>query len=228
MKSRTRRSSPAATGGSSSALVRQQLLDVAMRIHQEPAQYLAHALSYLRLCGQDTRAHPARTGIMRSQAITWTQAALDSLRATIHTLRHALEAERPIILSRGASPPAPDGDGALPSALETGLRAVVCEAVTNAIKHADARRITIGLRIRRGELWLDVEDNGRGFDTPRAGKAGRRGGAGLGLMEAQVSALGGTLRIHRLSRGGTRVGAVIPLPLEAGPRAPLRGKRAAG
>jgi two-component system, NarL family, sensor histidine kinase UhpB len=84
---------------------------------------------------------------------------------------------------------------------------ILQEAVTNALKHADARKIEIGIRDDEGTLEVEVMDDGRGLpqDWQRPGHFGVRG------MRERVRALGGALDIENRAEGGTRVRARLPL-----------------
>lgn len=78
------------------------------------------------------------------------------------------------------------------------------EAVTNAVKHAAPRTITVVLE--RDEEWhLRVCDDGRGF----AYAEGKRG-FGLQSMRETSRALGGRLRLSSMPGKGTTVEAVLP------------------
>ncbi len=80
-------------------------------------------------------------------------------------------------------------DAPLRAAMQT-LRALVREAVSNAIRHAGASKLTVVLSLDGEALTLVVSDDGRGFD-PDADRAGH----GLDNMAARVEALGGTFSI---------------------------------
>ncbi|MEN5117767.1 ATP-binding protein [Luteimonas sp. TWI662] len=83
------------------------------------------------------------------------------------------------------------------------MKRLLEEALTNVIKHADARNVDVTLHIPMpGALELRIEDDGVGFDAPHV----RQHGAGLGMhsMQARAGALGGELQIQ--SRAGhTRI-----------------------
>ena len=87
--------------------------------------------------------------------------------------------------------------------IEAAAYFVVCEAVTNAVKHASPSRVRIEANVVAGALRLLVADDG-------VGGASLLGGTGLrGLMD-RVEAQDGTLRLHSPAGGGTRVEAEIP------------------
>jgi signal transduction histidine kinase len=106
----------------------------------------------------------------------------------------------------GAPSPLPE----LPAAVEVAAYRIAVEAVTNAVRHADAR--TCRVRIAAGRmLEIEVADDGRGDP------AGFVPGTGLESMSARAEELGGELRVEPQAGGGTRVLARLPL---AGPAAP--------
>ena len=56
------------------------------------------------------------------------------------------------------------GDRRLPAPIERSLSRVIQEAVTNIVKHAAARRVSIIVETTQGEVTLIVEDDGIGFE----------------------------------------------------------------
>jgi signal transduction histidine kinase len=101
----------------------------------------------------------------------------------------------------------------LPPLLETTLYRVVQEALTNVLKHAEARRVSLILQRSRDQVLLVVEDDGRGFDMEarlQTAAAKRRLGL-LGLKE-RLALVVGTLTIDSTPQSGTTVFARIPLP----------------
>jgi signal transduction histidine kinase len=88
---------------------------------------------------------------------------------------------------------------------------VVCEALTNVVKHAGARHVDVGLARVDGHLTIDVRDDGRGL---RAGPAGR--GMGLLGVRDRVEALGGRVHLDDDPDGGARLHAELPVASGAG------------
>jgi two-component system sensor histidine kinase UhpB len=101
------------------------------------------------------------------------------------------------------------GGGRLPPQVELALYRIAQEALTNAVKHADARDIEVGLLREPGAISLTVADDGRGFDPERL-PAGDRG-VGLFGMRERAELTGGTLSITSAPGCGTRIAARIPL-----------------
>ncbi len=79
------------------------------------------------------------------------------------------------------------------------------EALSNVVRHANARRARVELMAANGRAVLTVEDDGDGFDarTPGAGN-------GLQNMRQRAAGLGGELRISSQPGKGTRLRITIP------------------
>jgi len=92
--------------------------------------------------------------------------------------------------------------------LATHLYRIAQEAVTNAVKHSQARRISIHLDLHAGRLELRIEDDGRGLSAPQPGAGG---GMGLHIMDYRARAIGGTFRIGASRLGGTLVSCCAPV-----------------
>ena len=88
--------------------------------------------------------------------------------------------------------------GEAPAAVASCLVAVVREAVSNVLRHADARHVSVEL-VEHPGLWrLTVSDDG----TAEAAGCGDGSGMGLTSMEERVRALGGAFRAGPGARGG--------------------------
>jgi PAS domain S-box-containing protein len=87
------------------------------------------------------------------------------------------------------------------SAVGTHLYRIAQEAVANAIKHGQARHISIVLRRFHDTITLSVRDDGIGFpDVLPAIK-----GIGLQTMRYRAALIGATLSVLKMPAGGTRV-----------------------
>jgi len=106
----------------------------------------------------------------------------------------------------------------LSPALEHAILRVTQEALANAVRHADADRITVRLRAGEDLVVLEVTDNGSGFDV--AARQETAVGLGLGAMRDRVTEHGGRLSIDSAPGTGTQVRACFPLA----PLAPLAAR----
>jgi signal transduction histidine kinase len=91
----------------------------------------------------------------------------------------------------------------LPPPIEAAAYFVACEALANAVKHANASSITMSAVQRNGSLTVEVADDGEGgADIAR--------GTGLRGLADRVEAHGGRLRIESPPGGGTCVIGELP------------------
>lgn len=88
---------------------------------------------------------------------------------------------------------------------------LVQEALSNAVRHGRATRIRIGLETARGELRVEVADNGRGFGS------GILAGNGLRTIRHRVEELGALLETR--SAPGEGATLIVWVPMRASVRA---------
>jgi signal transduction histidine kinase len=101
-----------------------------------------------------------------------------------------------------------DGDfDTLPDAYRTCVYRVVQEALTNCVRHAHARAITVTVAGRGGWLDVSVADDGVGIARER-----RRGGFGLRGIEERAKELHGLMKIASEPGRGTTITVHVPLP----------------
>jgi signal transduction histidine kinase len=95
----------------------------------------------------------------------------------------------------------------LPNGWDEHLLRIGQEAVTNAIRHAQAHKLVMRLRFLPSSVRLEVDDDGRGFDQHAASD-----GLGLAGMKARVASMSGQLSIERAPVTGTRIVVTLPFP----------------
>jgi signal transduction histidine kinase len=101
-----------------------------------------------------------------------------------------------------------DGDfDTLPDKHRTCVYRIVQEAMTNCVRHAQAKAIHIGVMTEGDRLRVSISDDGVGLDP-----AHRRKGLGLRGIDERVKELRGTMRISREPGGGTSLVVHLPLP----------------
>lgn len=115
------------------------------------------------------------------------------------------------IVSDLALADATSGRQELDAELETTVYRIVQEALTNVAKHARAGSVRVSVARQDGELVIQVQDNGVGFDA-----AAPTSGFGLAGMRERVYLAGGTVEI-RPAHPGTLVSVRLPVrrPLAA-------------
>jgi signal transduction histidine kinase len=98
------------------------------------------------------------------------------------------------------------GEGRLPLEIETTLYRITQEALTNVVKHARAKHVSIVLTRRDGLVSAVIEDDGRGI-----GSEGSREGLGLVGMRERVALVGGRLNIESSPGAGTTISIEVPI-----------------
>ncbi len=93
--------------------------------------------------------------------------------------------------------------GRFPAPVEATAYFVVCEALVNVAKHADATEASVSAQRVDGRLRIEIADDGKGGATTARG-------SGLQGLVDRVAALGGTLRLESPPGAGTVVVAEIP------------------
>ncbi len=95
----------------------------------------------------------------------------------------------------------------LPRTAEATLFRAAQEAVRNAAEHGRPERISVAAGRRGSFAFVEVADDGRGFDTAAPGPEGH---FGLRLLDDLVDEAGGALRIESAPGRGTRVAVEVP------------------
>jgi PAS domain S-box-containing protein len=112
---------------------------------------------------------------------------LASTTEALHTISCSLECEGPIAIPNGRA--------------ATHLYRIAQEAVTNALRHAEATRIVIGVRQTQATTTVTVADNGVGIHSRVSGDTG----IGLRIMRHRAMSIGAVLSVGPGSAGGTVV-----------------------
>ena len=100
------------------------------------------------------------------------------------------------------------GDLRVDEVVEHEIYRVVQEAVTNALRHAQAAEVVVRLTAESDATVVEVSDDGSGFDPNTEGIRSRR--LGLTSMEERATAVGGTIEIESRSGAGTTVRLRVP------------------
>jgi signal transduction histidine kinase len=169
---------------------------------------------------------PLRSAPVDPGALAALQAADETIRRSIRTLRTllmdfypaslearglaaALEELAQLSRERGLATEVQVTPGLeLPAPVEALLYRIAQEAVRNATTHAQARNVAIAVGADSDSCWVEVKDDGEGFDTgapPSAGHFGLRAARDL------VSDAGGTLSIRSNPGSGSVVRAELPV-----------------
>jgi signal transduction histidine kinase/uncharacterized protein YhfF len=193
---------------------------IGRNLHDGVQQRLVALAHLIAMAERRLAEGPGAAGPLLDQAREQAALAGDELRELVrglhpaglaeHGLAHALAAlatRSPVPLHIDALPAR-----RLPAPIETTVFYLVSEAVTNALKHAEASEVRVEVRLLGQRLLAAVRDDG-------CGGASASAGSGLAGLVDRVTAVGGTLRVDSPPGAGTRLEASIAL-------APWRSQRA--
>ncbi len=100
----------------------------------------------------------------------------------------------------------------LPPDTEIACFRVVQESVTNALRHADARRLQVRIARSGRRLALSIRDDGHGFDPATLDEAAARGHLGVLGMRERIRARGGRFTLTSTPGGGTAIEVELEAP----------------
>jgi signal transduction histidine kinase len=97
--------------------------------------------------------------------------------------------------------------------IETAVYRIVQEALTNVARHARTSQATVRLWVDDSQLYVQVEDEGVGFDTEATLETMLTSGSSFGLegIRERVLLLEGQLTVEAMPGQGTRLTAELPL-----------------
>jgi len=196
---------------------------IAREIHDGVGHSLTSVILQLELCQRLLRRDPDAAEALVVEQKGLLRHAMDEARELVFHLRpleleasgfaacvrrHVQQLSRRAGLSVELSLP----EAALPlsPAAELALARVIQEALTNAARHAAARKITVDVRTDRQQVVCLIEDDGQGFDPTAAPATNARGGFGLKGMRERTATLNGQLEIDSAPGRGTRIRVALP------------------
>ncbi len=187
---------------------------LAREMHDSLAQGLVGVILKLEAAEEAVAADPA-------QALPVVRTVREMARGVLDEARRSLQALRPRLLDHADLAAALERLGGevgsqtraavrvsvrgrprpLGRDVEENLLRLAQEALQNAVRHAQARRIQVELAFDGRGARLQVEDDGRGFDLARRSP----GGLGLDIMRERAERVGGLLEVETAPGRGTRV-----------------------
>jgi PAS domain S-box-containing protein len=180
-------------------------------LHDGAQQRLVELALDLRMARSRLDDDPAQAGELLD-------AALEDLAAATGELRELARGIHPAALSEGGLRPALESlvsrcrlptrlvatpDERLPAAVEATAYFTVAEALTNAVRHSEARGVEVEVALAGELLTIEVRDDGRG------GADGARGSGLRGLAD-RIAALDGRLEVESPAGSGTVLRAELP------------------
>jgi signal transduction histidine kinase len=195
---------------------------LALELHDAVSQKLFAVVLTAEAAETLLHREPAAAGAELAKVKVLAQEALDELRDLIFELRPpSLERDglpgalrKHVELTRRQQRIAIDlevsEDVEVEPARGAEILRIAQEALTNAVRHAHATRLRVGLaRQPDGRMRLEVVDDGVGFDPYRDDVRSRR--LGLTSMEERARRVGGVLRLCSAPGEGTRVELEAPI-----------------
>jgi two-component system, NarL family, sensor histidine kinase DevS len=187
---------------------------LARELHDETGQALASILLGLKTLERDVGEEPltvirelvdAALGNVRRLTVELRPPALDDfgLAAALERLASVIGDHSSFTVDVNVALPA----GLLPADHETAIYRIVQEALTNVVKHASAKHVSIVVASSEKAVRAVVEDDGVGF----APRSVREHALGLVGMRERAQLLGGRLEVESSPGAGTTVVAEIPL-----------------
>jgi signal transduction histidine kinase len=189
-------------------------------VHDGAQQRLVHAVIALKMARNTVEVDSAASGYVE-EALTNVERASSELRDIVHGilprslthggLRIGLESlvggvTLPVDV-RVTTPPR------LPAAVETTAYFIVAESLTNAVKHSQARTVSVSVDLDGDTLVIEIRDDGVG------GADATRGTGLTGLLD-RVDAANGSLTIISAPGEGTAVHAELPVDIRGDQLAP--------
>jgi two-component system, NarL family, sensor kinase len=193
---------------------------VARELHDGVAQVAAAALRRIELASTSLDPQDAARAVeLQRMAVSELRRVIAGMRPTILDdlgLEPALQQIAAALTEYGFEVQVSvDLPTRLPPHLEAGLFRLAQESLNNARAHAgQGCRIDVELRLLadRGELNLQICDDGCGFDPERNSRPDGREHVGLAFMAERVATLGGTFRLESAPGRGTTISVTVPYP----------------
>ena len=180
-------------------------------LHDGAQQRLVHTIVNLKLARRALAEDTQRAESLLSEALESAEQGNAALRELSHGIlpsvltRGGVRAGVEALVSRLSLPVEVEVTRTrLPRDIEASAYFIVAEALTNAVKHAQATTAEVTAAVADGVLRLEIRDDGVGGADPN--------GHGLVGISDRVAALEGRLRIESPRGAGTVVTVELPVP----------------
>jgi signal transduction histidine kinase len=180
-------------------------------LHDGAQQRLVHTVIVQQLALRALKNRDENVGELMAEALRHAEQANAELSELAHGVlpsvltREGLRAAVNALVSRVSLPVSVDVSvERLPAGIEATAYFVVSEALTNVVKHARASDAQVAAWVERGQLRVEIRDDG-------IGGAHRGDSSGLRGLDDRVSALDGRLMVESAPGQGTVVCALLPV-----------------
>jgi signal transduction histidine kinase len=198
-------------------------LEMSREIHDGPLQDITALLQHLHMCleeGEDTRERLMRTERLAKAVVRELRGLCDELAPpwvdlgvsdAMTELAERLSQNYDIHVSAEI-----DKSFDLDAERTLSLLRIFQEAVSNAVRHGEATEVRAHMFVEGTRLVLEIQDNGKGFDSGVNLEILRlEGHRGLGNMTERMSLIGGTLEVYSTAGEGTCIRCVLGQDLSA-------------
>jgi signal transduction histidine kinase/ligand-binding sensor domain-containing protein len=196
---------------------------LAREMHDTLIQGCIGVSTLLEAASQAQDVSPRLSHDLLDRARTEVRSTVDEARLAVWNLRHSsgdgatlvsavAQLARRLGAETGINVEVETSGAPLPIGAETerSLMMLIREALQNAIRHAAPKRLSVALRFEGRCLRVEIEDDGRGFDSSSGSGEGTHHYGLIGMQE-RVEKLGGRFHLTSSSGNGTRVRLEIPL-----------------
>lgn len=200
----------------------QERARISRELHDEAGQYLTALQIDLKLCQEGLATEPDAVRERLGEARRLSETVIECIRLIAHGLRppsldtlgigYTLRALCQEVgrRTRARVDFRADLSFVVAEATAITLYRFLQEALTNVLRHAQAKSVQVHLFAEDHMLCLSVNDDGGGFDAALVHEQSR--GLGLVGMRERIELLGGQLEIRSQRGHGTRLTARLPLP----------------
>ena len=102
----------------------------------------------------------------------------------------------------------PKNDEEIIGEYATAIFRITQEALTNIIRHAEAKNVNIQIKLKNSEIELKIQDDGKGIEERK--KTRKEQTYGVFGMKERANSLGGKLIIGKNAKKGTLVNLTLP------------------
>ena len=195
---------------------------LARELHDGAGQMLTTLLVHLKILENETDSPATQQGL--SAMLDMVSTTIEQVRSLSHDLRPAALEELGLAVAlRTLTTETLEqigvvthchvdlGNAVLPHSVEVSLYRIAQEALTNVLRHAEAKHVDLALTKSNGGVSLSIKDDGCGFLLrPKISQKDKRH-LGLISMAERAEMVGGTLHVDSTPGSGTTIRIDVPI-----------------